>query len=119
MTSRGARGASPSLGRLVTHSYTLSLWLSLALCLAHMFSLPIVITFDGYWYAKLADSMGAGGLGENWDYLRTPLFPALLKASFWILGRQPLAIIALQTALAFGGIWLIGATIRRFRPPLE
>ena len=89
------------------------------MCVAELVSLPVVVTFDGYWYAKLAEILGTARFGAEWDYLRTPLFPALLKLFFWLFGRQPLAVSALQTALGFSGIWLLAAALRRLDRTLE
>ena len=99
--------------------YRLALWLAFAQCLAQAISLPILITFDGYWYAKLAEVLGTSRFAAEWDYLRTPLFPLLLKLSFWLFGWQPLAVCALQSAFGFGGICLLGATIKRSGRPTE
>jgi hypothetical protein len=99
--------------------YRVALWLAFALCMAQAISLPILVTFDGYWYAKLAEIVGTARFAAEWDYLRTPLFPILLKLSFWLFGRQPLGVIALQSAFGFGGICLLGATVKRLGRPVE
>src|ERR1035438_2597274 len=62
--------------------YAVSLWLSLAVCIVQVVSLPILVTFDGYWYARLAEVLGTSRFATEWDYLRTPVFPVLLKAAF-------------------------------------
>jgi hypothetical protein len=100
-------------------SYWVALWLTVIICVAELVSLPVVVTFDGYWYAKLAEILGTARFGAEWDYLRTPLFPALLKLFFWLFGRQPLAVSALQMALGFSGIWLLGAALMRTHRTLE
>jgi hypothetical protein len=102
-----SRPSSPNL-------YTIALCVSFVVCIAQMVSLPVLVTFDGYWYARLAEVIGTARFAKEWDYLRTPLFPILLKLSFWLFGRTPLALIALQSAMGFGGIWLLGATLRRW-----
>jgi hypothetical protein len=99
--------------------YRFALWLAFALCVAQAISLPVLITFDGYWYARLAEVLGTPRFTAEWDYLRTPLFPMLLKLSFWLFGRQPLAVCALQSAFGFGGICLLGATLKRSGRPVE
>jgi hypothetical protein len=86
--------------------------LSLAVSILHVLSLPLLVTFDGYWYARLADILGTSQFPAQWDYLRTPLFPILLRLSFWIFGRQALAVSVLQTTFGLTGIWLLGATLK-------
>ena len=99
--------------------YRLALWLAFALCLAQAISLPVLITFDGYWYARLAEVLGTSRFAAEWDYLRTPFFPILLKLSCWLFGRQPAAICVLQSAFGFGGICLLGAMLKRSGRPVE
>ncbi len=114
--------ATPTTSRPCTgrdRFYRVALWLAFALCIAQAISLPILVIFDGYWYAKLAEIVGTARFAAEWDYLRTPLFPILLKLSFWLFGRQPVAVFALQTAFGFGGICLLGATLKRLGRPVE
>jgi hypothetical protein len=99
--------------------YRVGLALAVVICVAELVSLPVFITVDGYWYAKLAEVVGTPRFPSEWDYLRTPLFPVLLKVFFWLFGRQPLAVAALQTTLSFAGIWMLAATLRRIGRTLE
>lgn len=99
--------------------YGIALWLSFGFCIAHVLALPLLVTFDGYSYAKLAEAIGTARFEQDWDYLRGPVFPLLLKASFGLFGRNALTVIALQSTLGFGGICLIGATLKRWGRPLE
>ena len=99
--------------------YTIAVAAAIVISVGELVSFPIVVTVDGYWYAKLAEVLGTPRFGSEWDYLRTPLFPALLKVFFWLFGRQPLAVVALQTALSFAGIWMLAATLRRCGRTLE
>jgi Dolichyl-phosphate-mannose-protein mannosyltransferase len=126
MAARGSEGLSDSVTPTTSRPYTgqeqfykVALWLAFVLCIAQAISLPLLVTTDGYWYAKLAEVFGTARFAAEWDYLRTPLFPILLKLSFWLFGRQPLAVCALQSAFGFGGIWLLGATLRRLGRPVE
>src|SRR5215467_8564360 len=84
-----------------------SLLLSLALHFAHLICVPILITFDGHWYIRLADILGSSNFWTQWDFLRTPLFPALLKISFFVFGHQALYVITLQASLGFMGIFVL------------
>jgi 4-amino-4-deoxy-L-arabinose transferase-like glycosyltransferase len=99
--------------------YKAAICFAFAVSVIHAVSLPILVTFDGYWYARLAEALGTPRFSGEWDYLRTPLFPALLKCSFWLLGRRALTVIAVQTALGFAGICLLGAALRRLGRTIE
>ncbi len=97
--------------------------ISLCLCFAvfafHVLSLTLVITFDGQWYVRLSDILGTNKFSAEWDFLRTPLFPALLKFFFWLLGRQAMAVIGLQAGLACAGIYFLIAALARLGRPIE
>jgi hypothetical protein len=96
-----------------------SLLLSLALHFAHLICVPILITFDGHWYIRLADILGSSNFWTQWDFLRTPLFPALLKIFFFVFGHQALSVIMLQASLGFMGIFVLARTLFHLRGPLE
>ncbi|MGD0014494.1 MAG: hypothetical protein ABSD56_08735 [Bryobacteraceae bacterium] len=85
--------------------------------LVHITGLPILITYDGHWYIELADVLGTGRFPAEWDFLRGPIYPGLLKLAFAVFGKQPLAVAALQGALGFAGIWLLGDALRRLGRP--
>ncbi|HEY7338567.1 MAG TPA: hypothetical protein VH639_27010 [Bryobacteraceae bacterium] len=99
--------------------YPASIWLCVIICICHVLSLTLVINFDGNWYVQLADMLGTKRFPGEWDFLRTPLFPAMLKIVFGVMGRQALSVIGLQTALACAGIWLLGRFLRRIGRPIE
>jgi hypothetical protein len=92
-------------------------WLALAFCIAmafvHLISLPIVVTYDGLGYIDMADVLGSARFPRDWLENRTPLYPALLKISFWLFGRQPLAAMFVGTSMAAAGIVILGFAIRR------
>jgi hypothetical protein len=90
-----------------------------AVSMSHLLSLPIVVTFDSQWYIRLADILGTRAFPAEWDFLRTPLFPAFLKFSFWLWGRQSMAAIGLQTILASAGIWLLWRALKSLGMPYE
>jgi hypothetical protein len=81
-------------------------WLALAFAglfgIAHLLALPMLMTFDGAEYVRLARSFGKDFF-TAWDYARTPLYPAALRVSFWAFGTQPLATMLPNVLLAFGG----------------
>ena len=93
--------------------------LAIIIYLIEAFGVPLLVTFDSYWYAKLAEVLGTARFATDWDYLRTPIFPLLLKLFFRLIGRQPLAVIALQGVLGFGGIWLLSAGLNRVGRKIE
>ena len=92
------------------------LWAMLGTALfqvAHVLSLPVVISFDGYGYLHLAEIIGTPRFAAEWDYLRTPLFPLLMKAAFLAFGKSATTFLTLQALMAFTGIWAIATTLRR------
>lgn len=93
--------------------YRLALGFAVLFHLAHIMSLPVVVSYDGFWYIRLAEILGTEQFSAEWDYLRTPLFPFLLKTAFWVLGRQPLAAIAAASILGFLGIWSLADALKR------
>ena len=80
---------------------------------AHVVGLPILVTYDGHWYVRLAAVLGTPRFAAEWDFLRGPLYPLLLKISFSIFGLRPAAVTILQAAMGFAGLWLVGDTLRR------
>jgi 4-amino-4-deoxy-L-arabinose transferase-like glycosyltransferase len=86
---------------------------------AELVSLPIMITFDGHWYIQLAHILGTPRFSNEWDFLRTPLFPVLLKLFFWIFGECAQSVLILQALLGFSGIWLLRCTLERLGRRVE
>ena len=74
----------------------------------HMIALPVSMTYDGVIYVHLAEILGTTRFPAEWTVPRTPLFPLLLKLSFWLLGRQPLAVIFLSSTLGLFSTLLLG-----------
>ena len=72
--------------------------------LAHLLSLPVLVTFDGAEYVRLARAFGSHFFAE-WDFGRTPLYPLALRLSFWAFGLQPLAAMLPNVLFALGGLW--------------
>ena len=103
---------------MISRAYRLAFAFAILFHLAHLISLPILITYDGHLYVDLADVLGTNRFPRDWDFLRTPLFPLALKLSFWLFGKQPLAVIGLQSIFGFLGIWSLSATIKRLGHPL-
>jgi hypothetical protein len=85
-----------------------------AIAVCHIFALPLLATFDSHGYLHLAQILGTSRFPAEWDFLRTPLFPALLKLTFLVFGADALALFFLQAVLGCAGIWLLS---RRARGP--
>jgi hypothetical protein len=113
---RDAEGRSSSS---LAWLYPAALWISLAIQIAHIISVPLLITFDGHWYIRLAEVLGTSRFAAEWDYLRTPLYPALLKIAFLVFGQQALAVVLIQSALVSIGIWMLSRMLRRMGRPVE
>ncbi len=79
----------------------------------HIAGLLILVTYDGRGYIGLAEVLGTSRFATEWDFLRGPLYPLVLKVSFWLFGLRPAAIVIPQAAAAFAGIWLIGDALRK------
>jgi Dolichyl-phosphate-mannose-protein mannosyltransferase len=97
--------------------YKVAIAFSCLMCIAHMISLPLGITYDGHVYIDLANILGSPRFPADWNIARTPLLPLTLKLSFWVFGRQPLAAIFVPSAVALIGILAIGATVKRIGGP--
>ncbi|MDB6148432.1 MAG: hypothetical protein JWO45_2096, partial [Spartobacteria bacterium] len=100
------------------HFYRWALLACAILSLLHLIALPFVVSWDGYIYIDLADMLGHARAAADWDYLRPPLFPLLMKLIFKLTGRQALSVIMLNTSLGFFGSWLMGSTLKRLGHPV-
>lgn len=98
-----------------------ALWLALggalALQLAQAFALPLVMSWDSFLYVDHADAILTPRFATDFDFMRTPLFPLLLKAAFALLGKSAGAIVALNTALFLGGIVLLALALANWGHP--
>jgi hypothetical protein len=94
------------------------LWAAIALSIViHVvlaFTLPLLITFDGVGYIHMADIIGTNRFATDWNALRTPLYPAVLKVSFGLIGRTAAAPLALNAVMGFCAVLLIGLVVVRF-----
>ena len=79
----------------------------------HVVALPIMITYDGSLYIQYSEAFFAPNFLLNWDFLRTPLFPLLIKVFSTLFGDHPLTMIFLNTSLGFAGTWLLSAAVKR------
>jgi len=55
----------------------------------HLLALPLVMSPDGLEYVALSERFGSAGFFEHWSYVRMPLYPLFLRASFDLFGRFP------------------------------
>ncbi len=115
IVSFGARLAygPNAAGDRALHMYRRALCASALFQLVHMVALPICITWDGCMYIYLSTLFGTPDFVPAWDFLRGPVYPALIRIGFWILGTHSAALIGINTLLGFGGIWLLGNSIKR------
>ena len=79
----------------------------------HVAALPLVVSYDGMEYAHLANVLLSQPLVPNWDFLRTPLFPLVLKAMFQIAGEQQHAVLSVTAMFGLGGVLLMGSAVRQ------
>jgi hypothetical protein len=98
--------------KLRQKAYVAAILVALAFSVIHLVSLPIGITYDGYYYIDLADVLGSARFPADWHPIRTPLYPLSLKLSFWLLGIQPLAVILVSTVLGTTTVLLLGRIAR-------
>ncbi|NOT32274.1 MAG: hypothetical protein HOP15_17650 [Planctomycetes bacterium] len=90
-----------------------ALLLSLAVHVLHVIALPLVITYDGQVYHRLSTLFGSEAFSTEYDTIRTPLFPLLLRAVFWLLGERPESVLLLNAGFSFVAICCASALVRR------
>jgi hypothetical protein len=82
------------------------------LCVLYLTSLSVGISYDGHVYIDLADMLGTARFPGAWNPFRTPLFPLALKISFWLLGKQALALVMVMSAAGLAGILVLGIIVK-------
>src|SRR4051794_27571251 len=93
-------------------AYHFAILFAIAFTFAHLISLPIGITYDGFQYLDGADILGSSRFPTDWYRNRTPLYSLTLKASFFLFGHQPLAALLVSTAMGLGTVLLLGRAAR-------
>jgi hypothetical protein len=93
-------------------AYQFAIVFAVAFTFAHLISLPIGITYDGYQYLDGADILGSSRFPADWYRNRTPLYSLTLKTSFLLFGHQPIAAILVSTAMGLGTVLLLGRAAR-------
>ena len=78
----------------------------------YLASLSVGISYDGHVYIDLADMLGTARSVKDWSPYRTPLFPLALKISFWLFGKQALALVMVMSAAGVAGILVLGIIVK-------
>lgn len=85
--------------------------------LAHLLSLPLLVTYDGLGYIDLSRVLFSSRFPHDWVQFRAPLFPLVLKLTFFALGTNPMAAIFIPSAMALAGTLVLAWAIRRSAGP--
>jgi hypothetical protein len=93
-------------------AYHLAIVFAVLFAFAHLISLPIGVTYDGFQYLDGADVLGTTRFPDEWYRNRTPLYSLALKMSFGLFGRQAIAAMLVSTAMGLGTILLMGRAAR-------
>ncbi len=78
-----------------------------------MVALPICVPWDGSLYVQLSTVLSTSKFTAEWDFLRGPLFPAMIKVCFRLFGTHAMTMVALNSALGYLGAWLLGNAVKR------
>jgi hypothetical protein len=78
----------------------------------YLAALSVGISYDGHVYIDLADMLGTARSVKEWSPYRTPLFPLALKISFWLFGKQALALVMVMSAAGIAGILVLGIIVK-------
>ena len=84
----------------------------------HVIALPMLMTYDGGDYVKLGLTWPQC-FPDSWDFGRTPLYPLMLRVSFWLFGRQSVAAIIPTVLFGLVGTWALASAVRRFAGKLS
>lgn len=109
-----SKGAGGLISNLYSHRpsvYSLAVVVCLVFHVISATTLPLLITWDGHIYIRLADVIA--GNASNWDFLRTPLYPVALETGFLLFGKGAMAVFVVQALFGIGGILLLGSIVRR------
>lgn len=87
--------------------------------LLHMLALPLAIPYDGHEYIDFAAVLFSERFPADWrPPIRTPGYPFVLEIAFRILGRQPLAVVAVNAAFALGLLAIVARAARSIAGPM-
>lgn len=104
--------AQPRIAFFRMGCFSLSVVIALAIQALHILALPLVVSYDGHLYYELAGLFGSGRFWQEFDFLRTPLIPLLLRASFEVIGEQSSAVLFLNGIFGFVSTLAIGLAVR-------
>jgi hypothetical protein len=93
--------------------FRLAMCVTILVTVSHAAALPLIASYDGMSYVHLAAVLTSGSFPSEWNFLRTPLFPAVLGAAFRVAGEQPNAALIVTTLLGWGGVVLTGSIAAR------
>lgn len=92
--------------------YRLALLVFGVVTFLQLFSLPLVVTYDGMAYIHLANLLFTRSFASDWNYLQTPGFPCALRLAFFLGGEQPQAAMMMTMLAGAAGALLIGSVVR-------
>jgi len=84
----------------------------------HLWLVPIIITYDGFEYIRYADLLGTARFHTEYYISRPPLYPALLRVSMELFGRNVYGVLLPGLILGNIGLLLIAVLLRRYERPL-
>jgi hypothetical protein len=93
--------------------YRVAIIVAVSLTFAYALCFPLIVSYDGMEYTRLAYVLFSPDFASEWNFYRTPLFPLGLRAAFFLGGEQPESALLVTTLFGLAGTLLIGATVRR------
>ena len=86
---------------------------AVSLTFAYALCFPLIVSYDGMEYTRLAYVLFSSDFDSQWNFYRTPLFPLALRATFFLGGEQPESALLVTTLFGLAGTLLVGASVRR------
>ena len=93
--------------------YRVAIMVVVSLTFAYALCFPLIVSYDGMEYTRLAYVLFSPDFASDWNFYRTPLFPVSLRAAFFLGGEQPESVLLVTTLFGLAGTLLVGATVRR------
>jgi hypothetical protein len=93
--------------------YRVAIIIAVSLTFAYALCFPLIVSYDGMEYTRLAYVLFSPDFASEWNFYRTPLFPLALRAAFFLGGEQPESALLVTTLFGLAGTLLIGAAVRR------
>jgi hypothetical protein len=98
--------------------YRVAIGFTLVFTCLHVIALPLGITYDGHEYLTMAQVLGTDRFPTDWQPIRTPLYPALLRIGFAICGTNPASVVAVTSGLGLIGVLALGHAVRHLAGPV-